>query len=469
MNLKNKLHVLFTVGLVTTLLFVSCSNSEQNPELAVFDDGSVHYSEYLDHYLLSTQYKPEKLPTEDNLKEIVELKAIEKIALYEAFEEEIDKDSAYIIIVNNNERRLLYQKYVNSVHTNSIITDSLIQKFYDEYTPQYNMKYIMRPIIKSSSQEFVEMQKDTIWEAYKKLQEGIEFGNVAAKYSQDISTNKKGGDLGWIILESMGDHEVRSVMDTLSEQSYSVPFRGYGGYYILYKGAHREVNVPSFESIKQKIWKSLYRSRRAYIQESIDEKFLDLSIKYHYNLNDDVIEKALNKAGYRSNLSKYTELNFSRLTKKDKAVIIGAYDGGSILLGDLFADSKKAPINKFEFTKRLQSISEQHILFLYAKELNLQNIEELPGQLETMKNSLLRAILFQRKVQDIVNAKLKELKAEKNPGKRNEIKNKLRSEYEDYLKTKYNFSFVRENFEASLKLAAEEKKKQNLERSKKSG
>ncbi|MCK5457513.1 MAG: peptidylprolyl isomerase, partial [Melioribacteraceae bacterium] len=346
----------------------------------------------------------------------------------------------------------------------SIVTDSVIQKFYNEYTPQYNMKYIMRPIVKTSDQNFIEKQKNTIWEAYKELKDGIEFGKVAEKYSQDKTTNKKGGDLGWIILESMGDHVVRTVMDTLSDHSYSVPFRGFGGYYILYKGDHREVKVPPFKDIKSKIWKSLYQSRRGYIQDALDKKFLELSKKYHYKLNNDSIAKALGKAGFSINVSRYRELNFGKLTDQDKAMKIAEYDGGYIVLGDLFANSKKAPINKFEFMKRLENISEAHIISVYAKELNLQNIDELPEQLKTMKTSLLRAILFQRKVGDKVEEMLRELKAEKNTRKRNEIKTELRTEYEDYLKTKYNFSFKEENFATSIKLAIEKKKEQNFER-----
>ena len=52
----------------------------------------------------------------------------------------------------------------------------------------------------------------------------------------------------------------------------------------------------------------------------------------------------------------------------------------------------------------------------------------------------------------------------KNPGKRTEIKNEYRTEYEDYLKAKYNFAFKEENFDVSIKLATESKKKQNQER-----
>ncbi len=466
MNSKIQLHFLIFIGIAIVLSIASCSKTDQNFVLAKFDNGTVNYKEYLDHYLLSTQYKPDKFPTIENLKEIVELKAIEKMAVQEALEQNIDKDSTYLTIVRNNERRLLFQKYVNSRFTDEVITDSLIRKFYNEYSPQYYMKYILRPIIKSSSPEFVQSQKDTIWEAYNMLIKGADFGDVAKKFSQDITTKNKGGEIGWIIEESMGDHIVRSVMDTLKENSISKPFRGYGGYYILYKGGHRDVEVPPFNQVRGRIWKSLYHSRRAYIQDLLDHRFDELSRKYHYQLHEDKIWKALKKAGYKRGVSKYRELDFSKLTDKDKKMKIADYDGGFIQLGDLFANSKKAPINKFEFDKRVESIAREHLIAKHANEINLQNVDELPEQLESMKTSLLRAILFQKKVKDKVDEQLKELGAEKDPGKRNEIKIALQKKYEDYLKTKYNFSFVEKNFNKAIELATDAKKEFNLKNKK---
>jgi len=208
----------------------------------------------------------------------------------------------------------------------------------------------------------------------------------------------------------------------------------------------------------------MYRSRKGYIQDALDNKFSELASKYNYQMNEAAINKALKIAGFRSNTSKYKELDFSKLSVKDKAMKICEYDGGEILLAELFANRKKAPINKLEYLKRLNSISEEHIFAQHAKEKNLQNFEEMPEQLELMKISLLRAILFQKKVQLKVESKLKELNITKNPGKRTEIKNEYRTEYEDYLKTKYNFSFKEENFDASIKLATESKKQQNKER-----
>ncbi len=215
-------------------------------KLAEFAGGNVMVDEYLDHYLLSTQYKPEKLPTEENLIEIVEQKAFEKMSVTEAMDAGIDKDSLYNNILDNNNRRLLFQKYIQLEITNKIITDSLINKFYAEFSPQYKMRYIMRPFLESSSEQFISSQKDTIEQAYSMLKSGKTFKEVVEKYSQDISTNKKGGDLGWVIRESMGDEALRQVLDTLPDLTYSKPFKGYGGFYIMYQRRETRSTSSSF-------------------------------------------------------------------------------------------------------------------------------------------------------------------------------------------------------------------------------
>lgn len=105
-NLSRIILLVFT----TFVLFTYCSQPDQDIVLASFDNGSINEKEYIDHFLLSAQYKPDKFPTEENLREIVLLKANEKMALQEALAEGIESDTAYLNVVTNNERRLLYQK-----------------------------------------------------------------------------------------------------------------------------------------------------------------------------------------------------------------------------------------------------------------------------------------------------------------------------------------------------------------------
>jgi hypothetical protein len=322
----------------------------------------------------------------------------------------------------------------------------------------------MRPFLKESSASFIDSQKKKIEEAYKMLRKGEKFENVVKQYSQDITTNKKGGDLGWMIRESMGDEALREVFDTLNQFAYSKPFKGYGGYYILYKGEKREVNIPTLESVKQKIWKTLYHSRLAFVNDAIDKEFKKLSQKYRYIVYTDVINKLLNKIDKSKNISKSASLNFNKLSDEDKKTIIAKYDTGNIMVEDLFTNRKRSPTNKQEFIKRLKNIAQQHLFAKYAKEINLQNEPELKEQLDQMKTSLLRTILYQKmvkdKVQELLDSEVN-LKGAEKVRKKTEFEKKLRTEFENKLKTKFQFKFETQNFKNALEIALQKKKLQN--------
>jgi len=456
--------------LVLLFVFLSCSGTKkQNSYLATFKGGNISQNEYIEHYLKSTKYKPKKLPTVENLKKIVSQKALEKIAVQEATAQKLDQDSLYQNIMQSNERRLLSQKFVQTKIIPQVVTDSLITKFYKEFSPQYRMKYIMRPFLLESPKSFMHSQKAQIDKAYRELKNGEKFSKVVEKYSQDITTNKKGGDLGWMIRESMGDEALRKVFDTLSQFTYSKPFKGYGGYYILYKGEKREVKVPPLKSIKQKIWKTLYHSRLAFVNKTIEDKFSELSKKYNYKTDERAIKQILDK------LNKYskdnTDASYSDLlngfTDKKKQTILATYANGVITVKELFVDRKRAPTNKQEFLERLKNIAKQHLFAKYAKETGLLNEPELKEQLTQMKTSLLRTILYQNMVKNKVNKVLNEkgtLKGEAKIREKTKIENSLRTKFENDLKSKYNFKFIKQNFDDALKKALKKKKFMNAKK-----
>ncbi|MBK7979194.1 MAG: peptidylprolyl isomerase [Ignavibacteriae bacterium] len=447
--------------IISVFSFWSCLSKNENPQLAEFENGNVLQSEYIEHFLLSTKFKPDQQPTIENLQEIVSNKALEKISVIEALSKNIDKDSTYLSIIENNQRRLYYQNYIQKQISEKMITDSVVNKFYSEFTPQYRMSYIMRPFLDSSSDEFHVSQLKEINSAYSELQKGKKFEEVAANFSQDISTNKKGGDLGWIIRESIGDEEIRKVMDTLKDFTYSKPFKGIGGYYILYKGDKREVQVPPLDEIKQKIWQTLFHSRRIYIQKYVDNKVEELSQQYNLVVYNDKIENFLKKL----ESSNSADLNFEEILKTNPNLVLAEYNGGKILLSNIFADRKKSPTNRSEFWQRFTTIKEQHIIAKFVSESNDTVDSELQNQIEIMKSSLLRSLLYQKEVKDKVEEAMKNAADLQNLEKvkyRAEKEKSLRSEFENYLKNKYKFKFIDSNFDESIKKASEQKNKQNL-------
>ena len=199
----NTLKVLRSVFiLILFSLLSNCSTStNENFVLATYRGGEVRLNEYVDHYLLSTKRKPDEMPTEDNLIDIVSEKAISKIAILEAQNRELIDSPNFLKKLNHSQKKILFYRYMRQEIINAVITDSLVRRFYTDYSPQYNMKYILRPFIEKSKQEFIQSQKDTIDFIYEMLQNGYSFAELAKRYSQDMVSNKKGGDIGFLVKE----------------------------------------------------------------------------------------------------------------------------------------------------------------------------------------------------------------------------------------------------------------------------
>ncbi len=463
--------------LVLSLGIISSCKDETN--LAEFRDGTIGQKEYIDHYLLSTLYKPEVMPSEENLREIVSLLAIKKMAVLEAKEQDIPNTKDYKEKLAESERKFLWQMYQQAEFTDAIVTDSLIKKFYNEYSPQYRMAYIMRPFVENSTEEFIQSQKDTIEYVYSLLRSGQKFTDLAKKYSQDITSNHKGGDIGFVINESLGGAKLREVMDSLDQFSTSGPFKGYGGFYIMYKGEKRDVVVPPFEDVKVRIWQTLNRIRGHKIKELANQRFDLLSTKYNYKVDETVMKEIQIAAGETKTNLRSGSVDFSLLTEGELGKTLATFNGGSIKVSDLFENPKKAPINMDEFKRHLKRRAQEHLYSIHAREIGLDDTEKIKIQLLDMENTLLQILIGKKEIKDKAQIKLDSLKVAEmetiDPAKRKsyfqqkyfEIERGIRANFENQLKDKYAFKYITNNFKAALAEATVKKNVQNKEREEK--
>lgn len=461
------------------ILFSACGKKEENPPLAKFESGSVLQNEYIEYYLYSTLYKPEIFPTEENLLKVVLLQALKKMAVLEAKEQKIGENPDYQKKIAKSKVIMLADNYKQQEIIAKVITDSLINKFYKEYSPQYRVGYIMRPFVESSTEDFIQSQKDTIEFVYKLLRSGHKFEDLAKKYSQDITSNQKGGDLGFVIGESLGDAILRAVMDTLKDFSYSKPFKGYGGFYILYKGEKRDVEIPPFDQVKARIWMTLNRIRGHKIKELAEQRFDMLAAKYKYQVNNHVIEEIKKKAGGDDSTSEIIQLNFGKLTQNEMDKALATYNKGEVRVAELFANPKKAPINMFEFNDRLAGIAQEYIFAKHAMEIGIDDLPQIKDQVKDMNETLLRTSLYQKEVKEKAQKMLNSLKIEKAdqiiPSEKKDyfqksyfdFEREIREKFENRLKEKYKFDYITQNFDQALSEATKRKEQQNKEREEK--
>jgi len=439
--------------------------------LAIFTGGTVTVEEYVSHYLQSTKYKPKKMPAEATLRQIVYNKALAKIAVREALAEHMDQDSLFKRGFRNREALTLFQDYVQREIVAAVLTDSLIRKFYYEFSPQFQLFYIFRGAPDDASQRFKRAQRDTINWIYRQLKQGMSFQRLAKRYSQDELTAHKGGDAGFVIAESLGDPFVRRTFRSLRENALSKPFKGVGGYYKLLKGKKRELPVPLFEEVRGKICQTLYHTRRHDIQTKIDQRFNQLAPVYHYKILQKTVQWVIKSIGKKEKLGRqrYISLNPSKLSEEDWNKPVAVYNGLVITIGDLFSDRKKSPQDMWEFRHRLYEIAQERLFAMDAKKKGYENFPDVQKRLNTIRNGLLRQAVYEKYVMSKVAAGLDSLRKGRGRKlsksklhdlivqKRAELEELYRGRFEDRMIKKYHFTFVKKNFKKALNFAKRKK------------
>jgi len=100
-----------------------------------------------------------------------------------------------------------------------------------------------------------------IWSTPARLKGGAEFDQVAREESQDLSSQAKGGDLGWFVPEQYGT-QFGVQVSALSDGQVSEPFRSDTGWHIIQRVATRQTDAGE-------------ENRRARISDTIGRRKLE--------------------------------------------------------------------------------------------------------------------------------------------------------------------------------------------------
>ena len=121
--------------------------------------------------------------------------------------------------------------------TNPIATETGVDviKLVDKRTndtvliPEWQTSHILIGINNNQSEE---LARHKIEEIYKNLQQGADFAELAATYSEDTGSAVQRGSLGWVP-EAVMVPEFEAVMKNTQKGDYSTPFRTQFGWHIL--------------------------------------------------------------------------------------------------------------------------------------------------------------------------------------------------------------------------------------------
>lgn len=99
----------------------------------------------------------------------------------------------------------------------------------------------------------VEEKKARAEEAYRKLQDGADFAEVAAEYSEDAGTAASGGELGWVVRGQYGDPELERAVFSLQEGQYSGVVKSSTGFHIVKVDKRDRAQMQPLENVREQI------------------------------------------------------------------------------------------------------------------------------------------------------------------------------------------------------------------------
>ena len=136
------------------------------------------------------------------------------------------------------------------------------------------------------------LAESKIEEIYQKLQKGETFEDLAAKFSDDGSSAKKGGELPWFGTGKMVGEFENAAFDLQADNDISEPFRTSYGWHIIKRLGYRP--TPSFTEAEKEIKSKVSKDSRA---EKTRASFQNkLKVQYNYQFIDKSLKPFLAKA-----------------------------------------------------------------------------------------------------------------------------------------------------------------------------
>ena len=254
--------------------------------------------------LVDTEILNKKYEETDDEKNYIDSQIEEMKTSAEENEMEFDDLLGYYGFENEKEMEeyltLTYRRNLAvNEHIEKNIKDKEIENYYDEEVfGDINVKHILIAPDTTDDMTTEEKEKEekeakkAAEDIIKKLNDGEDFDKLAEKYSDDSSTAKKGGSLGWISTGDMVAEFDAAAFDLEKGKYTKEPVKTTYGYHIIYKVNEKE--KPKLNEVKDDIIEdlisdklnsdpTLYYNTLEEIREDAGLKFEDSELKKAYN------------------------------------------------------------------------------------------------------------------------------------------------------------------------------------------
>jgi foldase protein PrsA len=282
---------------------------------------------------LTTRFRgatgPEQSPLKQRL-DLLEQQIDNELKLLDAYRQGFDKDEEAVQQGEQAAERVALEELYNKEILADHINEEMLREFYDKQGEEVSARHIMIQVSDKNDPMAVEIAKAKIDEIAEQLQAGADFVELATEKSEDQTTAKDGGNLGYFQWGRMVD-EFQEAAFALKVGEISEPvLTNYGWHIIMLEDRRPVENRKPYEESKDEL--------KMQVQRMIGEELRDAATEYIEKLKQEqsivvdtaVVDMVLDKLNDKTIPD--GEALFDRFTDEEKQQKIAEYDGGVVTL-----------------------------------------------------------------------------------------------------------------------------------------
>jgi peptidyl-prolyl cis-trans isomerase C len=207
-----------------------------------------------------------------------------------AKDEKINSDVSVRMRIDDAVSGILAQEYVKRRFSDrKDISEEDIKKYYDEHVSEFTkpasvkVDHILIKLDPKAEEKEISKARAKAQEIRAKLDAGADFAKLAAEYSDDERTKKKGGDLGFITKGRMSADFSKAAF-SMKKGEISEPVKTPFGYHIIKAGEKKAKEVVALGTVEKRIESRLRSTMK---REFMEKEVARLKEKYGVKLHVD--------------------------------------------------------------------------------------------------------------------------------------------------------------------------------------
>ncbi|MEJ5352323.1 MAG: peptidylprolyl isomerase [Melioribacteraceae bacterium] len=245
-----------------------------------------------------------------------------RLKVFDFFDRNLHKDKKLIKNINRAINEELYNEYYELKYANKYVTDSAVKKVYGMMDRIVNYRTILLNKTYNMPQPLIDSLRNLAYMLKKKIEEGEDFGKLAATYSDDELSSKNNGIAAPIDWKTSLMSEINNIVFLLPEGSVRI-IETPQAFYIIKIDEVKKVEVEPIERVENEIRAAL-RDAFSYMSiKDFEEEQKKLIDEDKIKWNESAVEKivAWSKTPHFYEGAYKDTINFAISNKKNLTIL----------------------------------------------------------------------------------------------------------------------------------------------------